>query len=100
MTKKVKKHIGRDTAARYRDTEILQGIQLYIFLLLGMNKFHKYVSNNIKDKSIAHNMFTIQSDDSIMCRFCIAFIQYKLTGKTLLDYVNLFSPIDYERMTR
>ena len=75
MTRKVKEHIGRDTAARYRDTEILQGIQMYIFLLLGLNIFHKNESNNIKDKTIAHNMFTMQSDDSIMCRFCIAFIE-------------------------
>ena len=29
--------------------------------------------------------------------FCIAFIKYMLTGKTLLDYTNLFSPIDYKK---
>ena len=27
----------------------------------------------------------------------IAFIQYMLTGKTLLDYNNLFSPNDYKK---
>ena len=33
------------------------------------------VSNKIKDKSITHNIFRIESNDSIMCRFnCIAFI--------------------------
>ena len=32
-----------------------------------------------------------------MCRlFCIAFLEYMLAGKTLLDYTNLFSPNDYE----
>ena len=32
-----------------------------------------------------------------MCGFyCIAFIEYVLAGKTLLDYTNLFSPSDYK----
>ena len=55
----------------------------------------------IKDKSITHNIFRIKCDDSIMCGFyCIAFIEYTITGKTLLDYANLFSPNDYQKMTR
>ena len=29
--------------------------------------------------------------------YCIAFIEYMLTGKTLLDYTNLFSPKNYEK---
>ena len=33
-----------------------------------------------------------------MCGFyCIAFIEYMLAVKTLLDYTNLFSPDDYEK---
>ena len=33
-----------------------------------------------------------------MCRFyCIAFTEYMLAGKTLLDYTNLFSPNDYKK---
>ena len=32
-----------------------------------------------------------------MCGFyCITFIEYMLSGKTLLDYTNLFSLIDYK----
>ena len=32
-----------------------------------------------------------------MCGFyCIAFIEYMIGGKTLLDYTNLFSPNDYK----
>ena len=35
---------------------------------------------------------------SIMCGFyCISFIEYKLAEKTLLDYINLFSPNDYTK---
>ena len=38
-----------------------------------------------------------QDDDSIMHKlYCIAFIEYMLAGKTLLDYTNLFSPNDYK----
>ena len=33
-----------------------------------------------------------------MCRhFCIAFIDFILKGKRLLDYTNLFSPNHYEK---
>ena len=33
-----------------------------------------------------------------MCGFyCIAFIEYILERKTLLDYTNLFSPNDYKK---
>ena len=46
-----------------------------------------------KDKSVTRNIFGIQSNDSIKCGFyCIAFIECKLAGKTLLGYINLFSP--------
>ena len=54
--------------------------------------------NKIGDKSITHNIFRMQDDESIMCRFyCIAFIEYMLAGKTLLDYTTLFSPNDYKK---
>ena len=37
-------------------------------------------------------------DKSIMCQlYCIAFIEYMLAGKTLLNYTNAFSPNDYEK---
>ena len=29
--------------------------------------------------------------------FCIRFIDFILSGKSLFDYTNLFSPIDYEK---
>ena len=52
----------------------------------------------MKDKSITHKIFRILGADSIMRVFyCIAFIEYLLEGKTLLDYTNLFSPNDYNK---
>ena len=56
------------------------------------------VLNNIRYKSITQNIFRIQSDDSVVCGFyCIDFIEYMLSGKTFLDYTNLFSPNDYKK---
>ena len=68
-------------------------VQLYTFILSELNIFQKKVLNKVKDKSITHNIFRIQDNDSIMCEFiCIAFIEYMLAGKTLLNYTSLFSP--------
>ena len=40
----------------------------------------------------------IQDDDTVMRGFhCIDFIEYMLSGKTLLDYNSLFSPNDYKK---
>ena len=61
----------------------------------GINYILQEVLCKIKDKSIIHNIFRIQDDGSIMCGFyCITFIEYMLTGRTLLEYTNLFSPND------
>ena len=54
------------------------------------------ILKKIKHKSITHNIFRIQDNESIMCGFYdIAFIEYVLSGKILLDYTNLFPPNDY-----
>ena len=54
------------------------------------------VLNKIKNRSITHNIFRIQVNESTICGFyCVAFIEYMLVEKTLLDYINLFSPNDY-----
>ena len=56
-------------------------------------EINKFINNDIKS-----NIFRIQAYDSIMCGyFCIEFINYMLEGKTLLDYTNLFSPIDFKK---
>ena len=56
------------------------------------------VLNKIKYKSITHNISRIQDSESIMCEFyCIAFIEYMLSRKTLLDNTNLFCRNDYKK---
>ena len=40
------------------------------------------VLNEIRDKSITHNIFRIQKNQSIMCGFyCITFIEYTLARR-------------------
>ena len=45
----------------------------------------------IGDKNITRNILTIQAYDSIMCGyFCLGFVDYMLSGRTLIDNTNLF----------
>ena len=66
---------------------------------------NKFINNDTTKSSslkrIKSNIFRIQAYDSIMCGyFCIEFINYILKGKTLLDYINLFSPNDFKKNDR
>ena len=51
------------------------------------------VLKKIKCKSITRNIFRIQSNVSIISTF----IEYMISGKTLLDYTNLFTLFDYQK---
>ena len=69
----------------------------------GIEYISQEVLNKIKDKSITHNIFRIQGNESIMCGFyCIVFIEYMLAGKILLDYtlLNYFLQMTIKRMTK
>ena len=47
--------------------------------------------------SITTNIFRIQAYDSIICGyFCIGFIDFMLSGKTLTEFTYLFSPNNYK----
>ena len=70
------------------------------WILIFINKntaIYFEVLNKIRDKSITHNIFRIQHNESIMCGFyCVAFLKYMLAGKILLGYTNLFSSDEYK----
>ena len=69
-----------------------------LFFDFGIEYISPKVLNKIRDKSITHNIFRIQDDDCVKCGFyCIAFIEYMLAEKALLDYTNLFSSNDCEK---
>ena len=62
----------------------------------------EHIPNEIKqfigNKDIISNKFKLQAYDSIMCGyFCIAFIDFMLAGKTLLQFTNLFSLNDFKK---
>ena len=58
----------------------------------GIEYITQEVLNKIREKSITHNIFRIQDNDSVICGFyCIAFVEYIFAGKISLDYTNLFS---------
>ena len=55
-------------------------------------------NNNNNNKNIITNIFRIQAYDSIMCGYCcIGFIDFMLTGKTIIEYTNLFSPNNFKK---
>ena len=48
--------------------------------------------------SITTNIFRVKAYDSIMWGdFCIGFIDFMLSGKTLTEYTNLFSPNNFKK---
>ena len=64
----------------------------------GVENIPKETKKFIGKKNIITNIYRMQAYDSIMCGyFCIGFIDFKLKGKSLLDYTNLFSPNNYEK---
>ena len=74
-----------------------KNIAIY-FDSFGIEYIPEEVLNKIKDKSITHNTYRIQDNESNTCGFyCLAFIKYMLTRTNLLDYTNLFSPNDYKK---
>ena len=55
----------------------------------------------IGNKNITANIFSIQAYYSILCGYvCIEFIDFMLKVRSLLEYTNLFSPNDYEKINK
>ena len=68
------------------------------FPSFGVEHIPKEIKAFINNKDITINIFRIQPYDSIICGyFCIGFIDFMLTGKTLTEYTNLFSPNNFKK---
>ena len=64
----------------------------------GVEHIPKENNKFIRNKNITTNIYRIQPYNSILCGcFSIGLIDFMLKGKSLLDYVNLFSPNEYEK---
>ena len=59
----------------------------------------EYIPQEVLRKSkITHNIFRIQDDDSVICGFyCIAFIEYMIAEKALLDYTKIVFRNGYKK---
>ena len=67
------------------------------FPSFGVEHIPKEIKAFINNKAITTNIFRIQPYDSIICGyFCIGFIDFMLTGKTLTEFTNLFSPNNFK----
>ena len=74
----------------------VQNNNITYLILSEQNIFGKKFVNN---KTIKTNIFRIQANDSIMCRyFCIGFIDFMLARKTLIEFANIFSPITFKKI--
>ena len=64
----------------------------------GVEHIPKEIEKLIGNKNIITNIYRIRAYDSIMCEyFCIGLIDFILEGQIFLQYINLFSPNDYEK---
>ena len=64
----------------------------------GVEHIPQEVLKKTKHKSIIHNIFRMQDNNFNVCGFYyIAFVEYMLAGKALLDYINSFSLNDCKR---
>ena len=61
----------------------------------------KEIRDFSQNKNMQTNIFRIQANDSIMCRyFWIGFIDYMLADKTLIGYTSLFLAHDFKKNDR
>ena len=64
----------------------------------GVEHIPKEIIKFIENRNIKTNIFRIQAYNSIMCGyFCIGFIDFMLSEKTLTEFTNLFPPNNFER---
>ena len=76
----------------------VQNNDVTYFASFGVEDIPKEIKTFASNKNIKTNIFSIQAYDSIMCGyFCIEFIDFMLTGKTLTDFTNLFSSNNFKK---
>ena len=71
--------------------------EIVYFDSFGVEHIPEEIKEFIGNKNIKANIFRIQKNNSVMCKyFFIGFIYFMLAGKKLTDYTNLFSPYDFK----
>ena len=73
-------------------------MNIIYFDSFGVENIPKEIKTFLGHKNTKTNIYRIQSYNLIMCGcLCIGFIDFMLTGKSLLKYANLFSCNEYEK---
>ena len=74
----------------------IKGPKATYFDSFGIEHIPNEVLRFLNKKDIDSNIFRVQSKKSVLCGyFCIKFLEYMFSGKTLTEYTNLFSPTDF-----
>ena len=70
--------------------------KIVYFDSFGVEHIPEEIKKFIGNKNIKANIYRVQANNSVMCGyFCIGFIDFMFTGKTMIDYTNMFSPHDF-----
>ena len=64
----------------------------------GVEHVPKEIKEFVGNKNIKANIFQVQANNPIMCRyFSIGFVDVMFAGKKLTDFTSLFSPYDFKK---
>ena len=75
--------------------------EIVCFDSFGVEHVPEEIKKIVGNKNIIPNIFRAQAKNSVMCGyFWIGFIDFRLAGKKLTDFTNIFSPHDFEKNDR
>ena len=75
-----------------------KNIEVIYFDSSGVEHVPQEIKRFIGHRDIKTNIFRIQAYNSIMCGyFCIGFIDFMFSKKTLINFTSLFSPYGFEK---
>ena len=71
--------------------------EIVYFDSFGVEHIPEEIKEFIVNRKIKANIFRVQANNSEMCGyFCIGFIDFMFAGRKLTDYINLFSPYNFD----
>ena len=76
------------------------GNEIVYFDSFGVEHVSKEIKEFIGNENIKANVFRVQANNSVMCRyFCIGFIDFMQADKKLTDFTKMFFPHVLRKMT-
>ena len=72
--------------------------EIVYFDSFGVEHVPEEIKEFVGNENIIANIFRVEANNSVMWNyFCIGFIDFMLAGKKLTDFMNIFSPHDFEK---